>query len=111
MMLECIGIAVETYFGNIESVLKRTNLGSITLFLSAGMPYARQMMEICIRSQMLQIVIQNTCFRVILDRSIKIILDIVTEGVPKIEISKKHPGFGCFVTRSISSLIFVKNIK
>ena len=51
---------------------------------------------------------QNICFRVILDRSIKIILDIVTEGVPKIEVSKKDPGFGCFITRSVYSLIFIK---
>ena len=39
MMLECIGIAVETYYGNIESVLKRTNLGRITLlFVHGGAP-------------------------------------------------------------------------
>ena len=53
---------------------------------------------------------QNICFRVTLDRLIKIILDIVTEGVPKIERSKKDPGFGCFVTRFVSSLIFIKKI-
>ena len=51
---------------------------------------------------------QNSCFRVILDRSIKIILDIVTEGVQKIGKTKKDTGFGRFITRSVYSSIFIK---
>ena len=50
------------------------------------------MMKVYVQSQMVQIVMKNACFRVILDRSIKIILDIVTEGVPKIESSRKKAG-------------------
>ena len=52
--------------------------------------------------------IQNACFHIILDQSIKIILDIVTEVVQKVGKTKKDTGFGRFITRSVSSLIFIE---
>ena len=52
--------------------------------------------------------IQNACFHIILDQSIKIILDIVTEGVQNIGKTKKDTGFGRFITRSVCSSIFMK---